>query len=61
MENDIDALGDAIELYFTVTKDMTGQEIELKPGGEQIRVTNANKEEFKKLKCHYIAYLQHKT
>ena len=48
MENDIDALGDAIELYFTVTKDMTGQEIELKPGGEQIRVTNANKEEFKK-------------
>ena len=57
MDNDIDALGDALEMYFTVTKDITGQEIELKDNGDQIRVTNANKEEFKKLKCHYIGYV----
>ena len=57
MDNDIDALGDSLEFYFTVTKDTTGQEIELKTNGDTLRVTNANKKEFKGLKCHYLAYL----
>jgi len=33
-----------------------GKSVELKPGGSATRVNNDNKEEFIRLKCHYIAY-----
>ena len=60
MENDLSEYEDAIDLNFTMTLDTTGHEVELKNGGSNIKVVNANKMEFVKLKCHYISYLQNK-
>ncbi len=44
-----------IEQYF-VTTNSSGVDIDLKPHGSQILVTNENKEEFIRLKCAYLAH-----
>ena len=51
---------DSIDINFTMTLDTSGTEIELKENGALIKVDNGNKEEFAKLKCHYIGYIQNK-
>ena len=33
----------------------------MKPNGSEILVTNANKQEFARLKCHYAAYTSTKS
>lgn len=45
-----------IEQYFVATIGEGPTEIELTPGGSAKRVTNDNKDEFIKLKCHFAAY-----
>ncbi len=39
-----------------VTTNSSGVDIDLKPHGSQILVTNENKEEFIRLKCAYLAH-----
>mmetsp|Transcript_96669 Transcript_96669/g.133164 ORF Transcript_96669/g.133164 Transcript_96669/m.133164 type:complete len:84 (+) Transcript_96669:804-1055(+) len=67
LENDLSQFQDIIEQYFTSPKDTSvgqssGQnEVELVPGGANKKVTNENKHEFVRKKCHFIAYLQQKN
>jgi hypothetical protein len=51
---------DVIEQYFEHSTE-EGKSIELIPGGSATRVTNENKSDFIKMKCHYIAYKQAKS
>ena len=60
LENDLNEYTDYIDINFTMTQDTSGTEIELKENGAHIKVVNENKEEFAKLKCHYIGYIQNK-
>lgn len=59
-DNDLTQFQDVIEQYFEHSIN-EGKSIELVPGGSANRVTNENKAEFIKLKCHYIAYKQSKS
>ena len=56
LENNLTCLGD-LGIYFATTHEVTSAEIELKSGGANISVTEHNKMEFMRLKCHYHAYL----
>ena len=56
-ENDLNDFGDSLDFWFTATNEINYSEVELKPGGSHIKVTNANKQEFLQLKCHYHAYI----
>jgi len=57
LENDLTKFADTIQFYFTSTNEMNYSEVDLKPNGSTILVTNENKQEFARLKCHYSAYL----
>lgn len=57
VENDLTAFGDTLDFWFTATNETNYSEVNLKPGGDNIQVTNTNKQEFVRLKCHYHAYL----
>mgnify|MGYP001626798514 CR=1 FL=1 len=47
--------------YFTSTNETNLSEVDLKPNGSNIVVTDSNKHEFMRLKCHYHAYTACKT
>ena len=55
-ENDLTLYEDTMEFYFTTTRETNYAEVDLKPNGSNIKVTNANKAEFARLKRHYHAY-----
>lgn len=57
LDQNLEEFGDAMEFYFTTTHEITYNEVELKQGGANLRVTDANKQEFARLKCHYHAYV----
>ena len=50
LDNDLSEFGDTLDFYFTATHETTFQEVDLKPGGSSISVTNDNKHEFARLK-----------
>ena len=58
LENELgDDQGESmLGFYFTSTNENNMTEVDLKPGGSQIPVTDSNKQEFARLKCHYHAY-----
>ena len=57
LDSDLGDDGELLGLFFTATNETNYNEVALKPNGHNIPVTNANKHEFVRLKCHYTAYL----
>ena len=56
-DSDLNEHQDYLQQYF-VYSNPSGEERELKPNGASILVTNENKEEFIRLKCHYYLHKQ---
>lgn len=57
LENELgDDQGEMLGFYFTSTNENNMTEVDMKPGGSSIAVTDSNKQEFARLKCHYHAY-----
>lgn len=57
LDNDLTQFGDTVQFYFVATNETSYQEVPLKANGASILVTNDNKQEFARLKCHYHAYI----
>ena len=43
VENNLEEFGDSLDFWFTATNEVNYSEFNLKPGGENIKVTNENK------------------
>ncbi len=62
LENELgDDQGEMLGFYFTSTNETNLSEVDLKQNGSNIVVTDSNKHEFMRLKCHYHAYTACKT
>ena len=43
VENNLEEFGDSLDFWFTATNEVNYSEFNLKPGGDNIKVTNENK------------------